>query len=130
MLSLSQDQAKEVDRQFAAIPKSTPEWTEARLLQKQVTEAAKGKYLERARAVYASKLEAQLQSQGFDITVTQLDDQLIVSSDLLKDDSGRIQYLSSIRNNRKDFCNMGFRRVVLGANGVFAGTHTYSLNCK
>lgn len=130
ILSLSQDQSKELDRHFAAIPKSAPESAEAKKLQKQAIEDAKEKYLERARAVYASKLEAQLQSQGFDITVTQLEDQLIVSCDLLKDDSGRLQFLSSIRNNRKDFCNMGFRRAVLSANGVFSGTHTYSLDCK
>jgi hypothetical protein len=130
MLSLSQDQAKEVDRQFAAIPKSTPEWTEAKLLQKQVTEAAKAQYLKREREVYASKLQAQLESQGFDITVTQFEDELIVSSDLFKDDAGRIQFLSSIRSNRKGFCNMGFRRAALSASGMFAGTYRYSLGCK
>ena len=130
VLGLSEDQAQELDRHFSAIPKSTPEAAEARMLQKQSIDAAKGKYLERVRAKYASTLEAQLQSQGFDIVVTHLSDKLIVSSDVLKDDAGRIQFLAAVRNSRKDFCNMGYRRVVLSANGVFAGNHTYSLNCK
>jgi len=132
ILQLSQDQLQEVTRHFNAIPKSSPEAAAAMTLQKQAIEAAQTKYLERVRQKYASDLEASLTAQGFDIVVTQLGDQLIVASDLLKDDAGRIQFLASIRSpkDRQNLCAMGFRQVVIGASGLFAGNHNYSLNCK
>lgn len=132
ILQLSQDQLQEATRHLNAIPKSGPEAEAAKALEKQSIDAVQAKYLERIRQKYASDLEATLTAQGFDIVVTQLGDQLIVASDVLKDDAGRIQFLASIRRGKEGqaLCNMGFQRVVIGARGLLAEDHTYSLNCK
>lgn len=77
-------------------------------------------------------LKQHLGAQGFDIVVTELGDQLIVASDVLKDDAGRTQFLASIRSGKEGqgLCNMGFRRLVISAGGILAENHNYSLNCK
>jgi soluble cytochrome b562 len=132
IVELSDDQMQDATRHLKAIPKSAPEAAAAMTLEKHSIDAAQAKLLERVRQKYASDLEATLTAQGFDIVVTQLGDQLIVASDVLKDDAGRIQFLASIRSGKEGqgLCNMGFRRVVISASGVLAENHTYSLNCK
>ncbi len=89
----------------------------------------KAEVLERERQNYASDLMVNLREQGIDVVISASDDTLIVSSDLLKDDAGRIEYLSNIRQKKHALCGIGFRLVSIGAIGMFAGKNTYSLGC-
>lgn len=133
-----------------AIPTSAPEFTDGKLLRRQFDaakkktdeeqariqataafETDKQKYLKTARKKYTNDLEALLREQGFDAVVTELGDTLIVANDLFKDEGNRVQFLASIRGkNSQGLCQVGFRRVALGGTGVFAGTHSYSLECR
>ncbi len=120
VLAIPQDQLKEAERHLSAIPKSAPESVEAIALERHAIEGAEDKVRERVRQNYTSELETSLREKGFDIVVTEVGDQLIVASDLLKDDSGRIQFLASIRKDRDaaGLCNMGFRRVTVSARSL------------
>jgi len=131
-LNLSQEQIQEATRHLSAIPVSAPESAGAIAFEKQSIEAAKQKYLEKVRQKYTNDLQALLREQGFDIVVTELGDQLILASDLFKDEANRVQFLATIRKIRdsQSLCDVGFRRVALGGSGVFAGTHIYSLGCR
>jgi len=88
--------------------------------------------LEKARQAYANFLETYLKDRGFETTVTELGDVLILASDDLKDEDGRVAFLGAFRKTRnsQNLCAMGFRRVSIGGAGVLAGSHSYSLGCK
>ena len=128
---IPQDQLQEVDRHIDAIPKSALEYAEGVAFKQQIISDAQAKLRKRVRQKYTGDLEASMRAQGFNIVVTEVEDQLIVSSDLLKDDEGRVQFLSAIRKNRdkQGLCSMGFRRVALSAAALLAGNHIYSLGC-
>lgn len=131
-LKLSKDEIDEATRHMSAIPDSAPESKEAIAFQKQSLGAAKQKYLERVRQKYTNDLEALLRDQGFDIVVTELGDQLILSNDLFKDELNRVQFPATIRRirDKQGLCNVGFRRVALSGRGLMSGSYTYSLGCK
>jgi hypothetical protein len=98
--------------------------------EKEVEESAKQKILERSREQYANALHASLREQGYDITVTELGDKLILAADLFKDTRTRVQFLSRIRKSNADLCKMGFRAVNIGGSGLFSSSENYSLGCK
>ncbi len=129
---LSNDQIQNATRHLSAIPDKAPEAVEALALQKQWVQAAQEEYLEKTRQSYTNTLETKLKEQGLDIVVTEVGDQLILADDLFKEEANRVQFLSTIRKIRdtQGLCQMGFRRVALGGNGVLADSHIYSLECR
>ncbi len=98
--------------------------------EKEAEEAATQKLLERKREQYANALHASLREQGYDITVTELGDRLILAADFFKDTSTRVQFLALIRKSNAELCKMGFRAVNLSGSGFFSGGDNYSLGCK
>jgi hypothetical protein len=98
--------------------------------EKEAEEAATQKILERSREQYANALHASLREQGYEITVTELGDKLILAADLFRDTTTRVQFLSLIRKSNADLCKMGFREVHLTGNGLFSSGQNYSLGCR
>ena len=98
--------------------------------EKEAEEAATQQLLERKREQYANALHASLREQGYDITVTELGDRLILAADFFKDTSTRVQFLALIRKSDAELCKMGFRAVNLSGSGFFSGGDNYSLGCK
>jgi hypothetical protein len=84
-----------------------------------------------SRTVFTlNALHASLREQGYEITVTELGDKLILAADFFKGTSTRVQFLSLIRKSNADLCKLGFRAVNLSGSGLFASGENYSLNCK
>ncbi len=97
---------------------------------REAEEAAKQELLHRSREQYANALHASLREQGYEITVTELGDRLILAADFFKDTSTRVQFLSLVRKSNAGLCKMGFREVHLTGSGVFSSGENYSLGCK
>jgi hypothetical protein len=98
--------------------------------EKEAEATAEQKILERSREQYANALHASLREQGYEITVTELGDKLILAADLFKDTNSRVQFLSLIRKSNADLCKVGFRELHLSGSGLLSSGENYSLGCK
>jgi hypothetical protein len=81
--------------------------------------------------LFATMLQQRLSGLGFHMDVFRGSeaDELVVNSELFKDDSGRVQFLSSVLPKwRKDLCRVGYRTIRL-KDGMFSLGDNYSIGC-
>jgi hypothetical protein len=97
---------------------------------KEAKEEARQTNLEVVRQRYVNQLQNQLRGMGYDITVSELGEKLILSCDIFKDTSNRVQFLAIVRKSRRNLCEMGFRQVHLMHGGLFDLGNSYSLGCN
>lgn len=78
----------------------------------------------------AKKIQSTLRNGGVDIFVTELDDQLILETDLFKDEPNRAKAIAAIRHieDLQRLCDVGFHRIALAWNQM-SFPRTYALAC-
>ena len=86
--------------------------------------------LAKMRESIATQLHQTLNDAGYDITVGEVGDTLLLHGDVYNDTATRVESLQMLRSIANDrLCPWGFRQVNIGA-GLFSGTdYTYSLHC-
>jgi hypothetical protein len=82
-------------------------------------------------ATFATQLQSRVSSLGFDMLVHPGPDadELTINSKMFQDDSGQVQFLSTVLPHwRKDLCRAGYRTLHLKS-GTFSIGNEYSIEC-
>jgi len=105
---------------------------QAEQVQQKAGEEEKAENNKTEEALFAATLQQRLTGLGFHMDVFRGSeaDELVINSELFKDDSGRVQFLSSVLPNwRKDLCRVGYRTIRLKG-GTFSLGDNYPVGCR
>jgi hypothetical protein len=107
--------------------------TQAKISSQKHSEDQSANIRQVGKKLFAEELQQRVSALGYDMTIfvsSESGEELVLDSDIFKDTSTRVAFLSSVLPKwRDDLCKAGFNQVRLRDSGFFSLGNSYSIGC-